>query len=280
MFVTDAYGTIISIAYDPPVARDRNSAGRNYAYRTYFHSGPDDLDRNTPIKDIRPLTKTHLSSAFPSSATDLWKVAISTPLYFSEDRSRPDAVFVATINLGDFQVLQGAISDSLLAVLVEARDGPRRGTVLQHPMMEAAKRKKKGENYVVPAWLMDELEKGDDVDDYVDPLATSAPDYAGNWIAAMQPVSLPASNLDHEDEDVAHADLMVLVQYRLAKVLAPVGQLRSQLLWEGAIAALSVLLIILTLWYFVRRISDRPTQTSKDSFDTVHRDVTETAIAD
>ncbi len=280
MFVTDAYGTIISIAYDPPVARDRNSAGRNYAYRTYFHAGGDDLDRKTPIKDITPLAKTHLSSAFPSSATDLWKVAISTPLYFSDDRSRPDAVFVATINLGDFQLLQGAQSESLLAVLVEARDGPRRGTVLQHPMMESAKREKKGENYVVPDWLMDELEKGDDVDDYVDPLADIAPAYGGKWIAAMQPVSLPANSIDHEEDEIAQADLMVLVQYRLAKVLAPVGHLRSQLLWEGAIAAISVLVIILTLWYFVRRISDRPTQTTKSSFDTVNRDVTETAVAE
>ncbi|QDT10418.1 serine/threonine protein kinase [Planctomycetes bacterium K23_9] len=281
MFVTDAHGTIISIVYDPPVARDRNSAGRNYAYRTYYHAGRDDLDRSTPIKEVQPLTKTHLSSAFPSSATDLWKVAISTPIYFTEDHSKPDAVFVVTINLGDFQLLQGDVGDNHLAVLVEARDGPARGTVLQHPMMENAKHKKRGENYMVPSWLMDELEKGEGVD-YIDPLTEDAPDDEDeNWIAAMQPVSLPVDDSDDAvDEDAGQADLLVLVQFRLAKVFAPVGEMRSQLLWKGAETVALVLLVMLTLWYFVRRISDRPTNQPKPNVDTVRRDVTETAVAE
>ncbi|MGB7344502.1 MAG: protein kinase [Pirellulaceae bacterium] len=281
MFVTDSHGTIISIAYDPPVARDRNSAGRNYAYRTYFHGGRDDLDREKPIRSIQPLSKTNLSSAFPSTATDLWKVAISTPIYFTEDHSRPDAVFVVTINLGDFQLLQGEAGANRLVVLVEARDGPRRGTVLQHPMMEAATHKKKGENYVVPSQLMDELVKEDDVD-YIDPLASAnATMYGGNWIAAMQPVSLPVNDLDNAiDEDADKADLLMLVQYRMSKVFAPVAEMRSQLLWEGAAAVSSVFLVTLTLWYFVRRVSDRPISSERRSGDTVRRDVTETSVVE
>ena len=262
MFVTDRHGTIISIAYDPPVARDRNSAGRNYAYRTYYHSGQQDLDRATPITDIQPLsgTQPHLSAPFTSSATDLWKVAISLPIYFTEDHSRPDAIFVATINLGDFQLLQSEEGTNQIVVLVDARKGETRGTVLQHPLLESrdsSGRKLAPVGKVTPE-LMSELFTGKDVD-YQDPVskATDGQDYAGDWIAAMQPVVLPQETTDGESAtNAAQADLLVLVQYRLSKALQPVQQMRSSLLWEGAVALLSILTILMTLWYFVRRVSD------------------------
>ncbi|NNE00941.1 MAG: protein kinase [Pirellulaceae bacterium] len=267
MFVTDADGTIISIAYDPPVERIRNSAGRNYAYRTYYHGGRDDLDRGTPIDSIQPLTKkTHLSAAFPSSATDLWKVAISTPIYLSDDHSHPDAVFVVTINLGDLWLLQGEEGANQIAVLVEARDGPRRGTVLQHPYLATANaRKEKGNDIQVPSKLMDQLLEGGDVD-YQDPLSrvTGGDAYAGQWVAAMQKVSLPVETDDDRDNAGAtKADLLVLVQYRLSKVFAPVGLMRSRLLWEGAIAWTGVLVIISTMWFFARRVTEETPSTEE-----------------
>ena len=46
MFVTDTHGTILGIAYETEVDRSQNSAGRNYAYRTYFHGGGEDLSRS------------------------------------------------------------------------------------------------------------------------------------------------------------------------------------------------------------------------------------------
>ncbi len=84
MFVTDANGTIVSIAYDATVSRDDNSAGRNYSYRTYFHGGQNDLSRDTPIDSIEPLQKTHLSAPFRSTATYLFKVAISLPIFLAK----------------------------------------------------------------------------------------------------------------------------------------------------------------------------------------------------
>ena len=271
MFVTDRHGTIIGIAYDPPVERDRNSAGRNYAYRTYYHSGSEDLDRSTSIESIQPLSSSqpHLSAPFPSSATDLWKVAISLPIYLTEDRSRPDAVFVVTINLGDFQLLQSEQGDNKVVVLVDTRDGEQRGTVLQHPLLESrdAAGRKLAPVGKVPSRLMDELLDGGDVD-YQDPVA-AAPDgqnYAGGWIAAMQPVAVPQVSEDGKYETKAGtADLLVLVQYRLAKVLQPVKQMRTLLLWEGAITLASMLSIFSAMWYFFRRLnrehseSDSPT---------------------
>ena len=271
MFVTDRYGTIISIAYDPPVERDRNSAGRNYAYRTYYHGGQQDLDRHIPIKDIKPFpgTQPHMSAPFTSSATDLWKVAISLPIYLTEDHSRPDAVFVATINLGDFQLLQSEEGTDQVVVLVDARDGESRGTVLQHPLLESrdASGRKLAPVGKVPPELMSELFTGKDVD-YQDPVSKAADGkgYAGDWIAAMQPVVLPQDVMDDESDTAAtEADLLVLVQYRLSKALQPVQQMRSSLLWEGAVALASILAILMTLWYFVRRTSDSNSTSSSPS---------------
>ncbi len=275
MFVVDSRGTIIGIAYDEPVPRDQNSACKNFAYRTYFNGGRNDLPRETPPSSIKPLTSTSLSAAFPSTATGLWKVAVSTPIRLTEDSKTTDAVFVATINLGDFQLLQSEQGANQVAVLLDARTGPLRGTVLQHPLMDRrreAGRTLAGEKFQVPAELMDRLIDGGDVD-YLDPMskADDGGDFAGPWIAAMQSIELPhdseialtasetsastgdQSSTNSEPQASGKTDMVVLVQYRLAKVFAPVGQMRSSLIWEGASAITSILLVMFTLWYLVWR---------------------------
>ncbi len=277
MFVVDSLGTIISIAYDDPVTRDESSSGRNYCYRTYFHGGRLDLPKDsTEIGSIEPLTTTHMSSAFPSTATRLWKVAISTPIFLSDNRDRPDALFVVTVNLGDFELLQSKQGNNQVAVLVEARPGPTRGTILQHPLMEerrTAGANMEGERYQIPSELMERLSAGRDVD-YIDPVAATdgGERYSGHWIAAMQPVSLPVTELPDEvppsDADRTQADttdLLVLVQYRLEKVIAPVAGMRSALLWEGAASVGSILLVTLTLWFLVRRASSSGSDRSEEA---------------
>lgn len=290
MFVTDALGTIIGIAYDEKVSQDESSAGRNFCYRTYFHGGPIDLPKSdVKIGEIPPLRTTHLSAAFPSTATRLWKVAVSTPIYLDDDLSEPDAIFVVTINLGDFELLQSEQGANQVAVLVDARQGTSRGTILQHPLMDARRTagvKVEGEKYQMSAELMDRLLDGGN-DDYFDPLAkaTDGQAYSGPWLAAIKPVALPKSqsfadedseqppspgptNRDAVARDATamgdpsantreqkgqNTDLLVLVQYRLEKVLAPVTQMRSALLVEGAAALGSILTVTLTLWFFVHR---------------------------
>ncbi|MFG0262609.1 MAG: cache domain-containing protein [Novipirellula sp. JB048] len=291
MFVTDAMGTIIGIVYEDPVERAQNSAGRNFAFRTYFHGGRKEVDATVPRETIAPLQRSHLSAAFQSTATGLWKVAVSTPIYFSDDSTSPDAVFVATINLGDFQLLQSEQGANQIAVLVDARDGPKRGTVLQHPLMDA--RREAGETlagmkFQVDAALFERILEGGDVD-YRDPVAQcrDGKPYRGDWIVAMQSVDLPTAkptaigdppNELEADEPKQTADLLVLVQYRLAKVLAPVGQMRSVLLTEGATAIATILMVTLLLWIVVQRSGETktvsPPQAEKDRGD--HDGMTET----
>lgn len=260
MFVTDREGTIISIAYDQEVRRDENSAGKNYCYRTYFHGGSEDLPRaTTKIGEQQPLTATHLSAAFPSTATRLWKVAVSTPIYLSDDHSEPDAIFVATINLGDIELPQGTQGAHQIAVLVEARDGPEQGTILQHPLMDDRRKagvKLVGAKYQMSPQLMQALLKGGDVD-YRDPLAAAddGGPFDGPWLAAIEPVTVPEDQLAiDEPQTNGHSELLVLVQYRLEAVNQPVEEMRSALLLRGSAAIASILVITLTLWIFVRRV--------------------------
>ncbi len=281
MFVTDRQGTIIAIAYDSPVEVRQDSSGRNYCYRTYFHGGRTDLPKDTTkIGSVSALRETRMSAAFSSTATQLWKVAISTPIYLNEDHSEPDAMFVVTVNLGDFDLLQSRYGNNQVAVLVEARPGPTQGTILQHPMIETRRRQGAdvaGERYQIPPLLMARLFDGRDVD-YLDPLAKAdgGDAYYGEWIAAMQPVTLPRNGaakpiepaldesltdplLEDSEEDTEidkeQTDLLVLVQYRLRKVISPVAVMRSALLWEGAFAVFSIVLVTLGLWLVVRKFS-------------------------
>jgi hypothetical protein len=275
MYVTDAHGTIISIAYDAEVARADNSAGRNYSWRTYFHGGQDDLPRDTPISSIHILMDAHLSAPFRSTATYLWKVAVSRPVFLNAD-NLPDAVFVVTLNLGDFQLPESEEGADQVAVLVDARQGDTRGVVLQHPLMDT---RASEQMYKVPRKLMDQLISESDVD-YSDPMAEAegGDPYGGPWIAAMQPVSLPDEDGNGPAAESQQTDLMVLVQYRLAKVFAPVGKMTTDLLWNGVVVVVSILVVTFALWYFVRRDSEsRAAEANKDSVD---QSMAETIAAD
>ena len=334
LFVTDASGTIMAIAYKNRVERSSNSAGRNFAYRTYYHGGRRDLDRQTfSIDSVRPLRRTHLSAAFGSTATGRWKVAISTPIRRrdvstikppgnieppptepdrgneiagsdeftgSDEIAGPDEIiglFVATVDLGDLNPLVNrrdtaladdeSERDDLIAAVVEARPGDTLGTILDHPLMRRDGFQTQSRDFRIPPAVMEQLIGGQRVD-YEDPMAAAdgGDPYDGRWIAAIEPVRLPdpdagatiddggsshrdnfnanhpfdanhsshASDGDADETDLAtDADLLVLVQYRLAKVFGPVNDLQRTLVIETALGAASSVLVVALLWYLVRQ---------------------------
>ena len=259
LYVTDAMGTILGIAYRDPVDRAQSSAGRNFAYRSYFHGGREDLPPTTPAGTVEPLTRTHLSAPFNSRATYLWKVAVSTPIYLGDDPDAPpDGVLVATTNLGEFQLMQSDSDPNQLAALVDARAGDYFGTILQHPLMDQrlkAGRTLATDRLAVPPPTLTALLDRRDVD-YLDPVAR-IPDgqaYRGVWIAAVEPVSLPRNS---RSAPVEKANLLVLVQYRLDEVTGPVNRVLESLIREGVAGVTSFILVTSVLWFFVLRASDR-----------------------
>jgi eukaryotic-like serine/threonine-protein kinase len=284
MFITDSLGTILGMALDEEVDEEHLSTGHNFAFRTYFHGGRDDLPRTTPPRSIEPLASPHLSAAFQSTATGQWKLAFSMPIYLdspgkldpsnsaagSDDQPdlataqrRPDGVFVITTNLGDFESMRGGQLRDQLAVVIDARDGPLRGTVLQHPLMDQQSRAGEtlaGKRFQVPGGVLDDLLAGGDVD-YRDPMAQvpGGEIYSGSWLAAIAPISLPreiSTTQDGRDSPVASTDLLVLVQYRLSKVFEPVGELTRQLLIDGALLLVAISLLTFAMWSYVNRITD------------------------
>ncbi|MEM0927232.1 MAG: hypothetical protein AAGJ83_14405, partial [Planctomycetota bacterium] len=88
-------------------------------------------------------------------------------------------------------------------------------------------------------------------------------EFAGEWLAAMQTVEVPTEELydsaTPENQEAGNrADLLVLVQYRLQSVFAPVAEMKQTLFLEGIWAVTSFLLVSLTLWFLVRMIGKDP----------------------
>ena len=139
-FFCDANG--VSTARVP----EGTTIGRNFAWRSYFHGGNADWDESVRLPqakleaiwrpagpdDEKPI---RLSAIFPSQATGQWIVAVSTGVF---DGSAWDGKFLGvvalTVEVGRFVELEGGKDQ--FAVLVDRRDGPNQGVVLQHPLFD------------------------------------------------------------------------------------------------------------------------------------------------
>ena len=131
-FVVGADGAQLAAAYAS--ATVASQVGNNFAYRTYFHGGPEDLARDELTQPLTRIANTHLSAAFQSTATDRWKVAVSTPIY---DRTNGQLLgFCAlTVDLGSVIDL-APTSSNLFTVLVDGRQGENYGVILEHPLFK------------------------------------------------------------------------------------------------------------------------------------------------
>ena len=248
MFIVDAKGTMLAVAYANP-ERVSRSAGNNYCWRTYFHGGPRDLDRSLNPQLARPISSTHLSAAFKSTTTQRWKVAISTPIMLAEGgQSVQLGVMAITVDLGDFVTLRSENLGNQKAVFLDGRDG----AVLQHPDMRQLDQEGAEETFRVTPEDLDRLRKpGARL--YVDPVARalSASQSDDRWIASAQPVKLPGSDSSSDDQA---SPLIVLVQENYSAATDPVNALGQRLSVEGSIALGVLVLIFLGLgWAIARR---------------------------
>ena len=272
LFVLDAKGNNLGISFLESEDRlEKSPVARNFAYRSYFTGRRADM---SPGEAPHSATEhAHFSASFRSTSTGKWKVGISCPIWPSLPESdtasdiepparKPLGVMVLTINLGDFQLLAGEAEESdanRLAVLLDGRKGDQQGTLLQHPLLSDLSVRKSTRRDVtqLPPIDSDQLEKlrTGGLRNYRDPAAEHplGKVYAGEWIAAIQQVSLPALDRVHADEGT---DLWVLVQERASRAQEPVNQLGSRLQNESMIALVTVVLVICVLWYFVFRLRE------------------------
>ena len=269
MFAVGAEGTHLGAAYEPELPS--RSVGRYYAWRSYFHGGPQDLPRHTPRERITAISEPHLSAPFRSTTTRGWRVGVSIPL-MGEQRGQKVvlAVLVFSVDIGNFELLVAgdqppAQPGDRFAVLVDMRGGQQAGRITLHPFLADVAPEDPNEPRGAgrPFIDADSLTRmtGDWRLDYQDPLgnAPGGAAYQGVWIAAAQPVSLPGTLQGASRPE----GLVVLVQERAAAAIGPVERLGRRLVVEGLLALLAVGLTVSALWFFAlsgRWRADRPEQ--------------------
>lgn len=263
LFVTDRDGTQLASAFDDQSVS--LSIGRNFAYRTYFHGGADELlPSERPPEKLTHIERTHLSAVFFSNSQKTWKVAVSTPiLRGSSSNEQFEGILVLTVDLGDFNVSAAmSAAQGQFLVLVDARAGEYQGVIIHHPLFEKLAASGKavpqavlGRDYRVPA----ELLHGKSDPAYHDPLSRFpsdqrlAQEYAGRWLAASAPVLPPIGAAEHSE-----SGLVVLVQSDYHAVVRPSRQLGQQFIRNSFWMFVVMTTVSLSLWYIVVRMFREP----------------------
>ena len=276
IFVTDAYGTILAVAYDDE--QSSNSEGINFSYRTYFHGGAEDLEKSTVPGSVDVIATTHLSTAFRSTTTKTYKIGVSTPIYANEvvssdvggangsNGKKLLGVMVMTIHLRDFSPFRGTRDKDHFAVLVDSRTGIRESTILHHDLFAELDEKRRANkltpdeeaedynNYTVNLEQFSE-HRNDELFFYYDPFAKAqgGEAYLGKWIAAMEWVYLPKkAEVDNESDE--QPGLAVIVQENYEGTTRPIQNLGRTLLWRTMAALVGFVIVVSVQWYFVIRL--------------------------
>jgi hypothetical protein len=258
-FVNGPGGVQLASAFDSPPAR--SPLARYFGWRTYFTGLAADLDRTERF--TQHVSQTHLSAIFKSTATNTWKVAISTPVYRDDEWL---GVLAITADMGSFMEFGGSnmrFSDTRFAVLVDGRPGDSYGAILQHPLYDKLLQRNNvtrlpgrlGEYQVPLKELLDD--NSEKVTRYEDPLAKDKEGslFDRRWIAANAPVVLvPQGQQAAAESEDAETGLVVLVQEDYDRAVAPVRRLGPQLVRIGVIAMGAVVLVVTVQWYFVVRL--------------------------
>jgi hypothetical protein len=259
MFALDAQGTHLGAAYSDAELQTK-SVGRYYAWRSYFHGGPQDLPRDTPRARITPVGQPHLSAAFRSTTTRGWRVGVSMPLH---DGDAFAGVLVFSVDVGEFDFLAAGAEEQPVgdrfAVLVDGRAGQGSGRILFHPYFADGRAVNPLDTDAVepPHIDIDLLERmtWDWQLAYRDPLGLRADGsaYRGTWIAAAQQLHVPAGTGAAAPELRGSPGLMVLVQERADAATGPVERLGRRLVTDGVLALVAIGATVGGLWFLALR---------------------------
>jgi eukaryotic-like serine/threonine-protein kinase len=229
-------------------AAGKNTTGKNYAWRSFFHGGAADREPSWRPQPGQRLEKPQISAIFRSQSTSRWIVAIAAPVFDDSPQKKFLGVVGRTTEVGRFIKFPG--SRQQFAVLVDYRDGQNKGLIVEHPLFHALL--DQGE---LPERLKDcRLGDGDlpnateRQERYADPLAgdEEGGDYDQRWLAAMEPVRVRGSD----------AGWLVIVQEAYdAAIGSTLAQLKADLVRYGLIALAWVALLLAALWGFAARLA-------------------------
>jgi len=216
--------------------------GRNFAWRSFFHGGPEDQEHAWRPRPDQRLKQAGLSAVFQSHATSRWIVAISAPVFDQSPGRKFLGVVALTVEVGRLVALPGR--EEQFPVLVDWREGRNKGLLLEHPLfnkfLEAQGR--------LPDRFQGYRLREDDLpnipqrqSDYRDPVAEDedGAEYRRRWLAWMEPIRLSG----------ADTGWVVIVQEGYDTAIgSTLAELRSSLIGYGALGLLCILLLMIALW--------------------------------
>jgi hypothetical protein len=220
--------------------------GKDFAWRSYFHGGPADLEESWRPQPGVHLARTSLSAVFRSQATQRWIVAASTPVM---DGTKFLGVVALTAEVGRFIELQSG--NDQFAVLVDLRDGDNQGLILQHPLFDRLLEERgmldgRFQDYrLTAAGLPDTAQR---MNHYTDPLAADpdGKEYDRHWLAQMEPICVRGRD----------TGLVVIVQEAYdAAIGSTLERLKAGLVRRGLVALALVGVVMISLWWFATRLS-------------------------
>lgn len=251
-FATSADGLQIASVFEGDI--NSSSLGQNFAWRTYFHGGRDDMPKELRPPEVAHIQDTSLSALYQSSATNDWKVAVSTPIMHE---GKFLGIVGMSIELGNIIHFQGSSDHAQFAVLVDQRPGRFQGAILQHPLLETLRKR--------PERLPDRFSQyrvtfTDEFLEphyrYGDPLGRDdeGDEYAHDWIVAIAPVKWPgATGETPAPGQSSDTGLYVMIQEDFEAAAEPAHQLARRLGREALWALGIVAVVIFALWFFVIR---------------------------
>ena len=245
-FINDARGVQLARVKE----NDKQlTVGRNFVWRSYFNGMEKDMPETwRPASPKEHIDEPTLSHVYLSDTMNNWMVAITAPIVEEGDEGKFLGIVGLTIEVGRFVELQGG--DDQFAVLADWRDGPNKGVILQHPILN----KLRNEHGMVPERFKDHRILPENLPDspagsrrYVDPMAD---DPQGNefdrvWLAQSEPVSLRGRD----------TGWVILVQEAYDRAVGkPLERLKTGLIQYGLAALGMTALVMLGLWGLAMRM--------------------------
>lgn len=206
----------------------------------------------TPVKELKNVTKTGFSSVFLDPVTNVWSVAIYTPVFSAEEDPVFLGILFMSVDIGNFINMEE--TDSHFAVLVDERPGKTQGLILEHPIYNQLIKKgtRIPDSFLSPEFRVTEKiipDTNEKMRSYRDPLAKSPHaegKYAERWLAASADVHLGFPD---------GGNWMIITQKSYDKTIGSIFSSLEAHFWHVYLfGAAAFVLIVPTLWYFIHRI--------------------------
>jgi hypothetical protein len=240
-------------------APEEKTVGENYGWRTYFHGGVEDHPQTWRPGENDHIAGTHLSAVYYSHVTDRWTVTISTPVFIeagdeidaaSSGPKRFLGVLGVSANVDRFLDLPEARPQQF-AVLVDWRDGPNKGLILQHPLFEKMREgnrevPKRFQSYHLREDELPELSATSVRENYFDPLARDPEGkaYDLRWLAEAAPVGM---------RDGPSGFVVIVQESYDGAIGGTLTRLKDRLFSTSLVAGMSIVLATTLLWALVVR---------------------------